>query len=75
MLLKIIIGILLFVVVYCLGSGMYYMVTDEAEHPEKMAKALTWRVALSLGIFILIMISYYMGWIVPHDVLMAQPGS
>jgi len=73
MLLKIIVGLLLVVVIYCLGSGLYFLVTTDAEHPEKMAKALTWRILLSFGVFALIMFSYFMGWIAPHSVLVAAP--
>jgi hypothetical protein len=35
---------------------------------KKMVKALTWRVILSLSIFVLLMISFMMGWIKPHPI-------
>jgi hypothetical protein len=37
-----------------------------AEHSRKMARALTIRVALSITLFLLIMIGWYTGLIAPH---------
>jgi hypothetical protein len=31
-----------------------------------MVKALTWRIGLSVGLFVLLMLAYYQGWISPH---------
>lgn len=55
----------LLVIFYCLGSGAYYLTRRSAE-PTKLAKALTWRISLSLGLFVLLFIAYLMGWIHPH---------
>jgi hypothetical protein len=62
---KIIIGLLLLIIIYCLGSAMYFMLSGKS-HPTSMAKALTWRVILSLCVFLLLMIGFYLGWLTPH---------
>jgi hypothetical protein len=31
----------------------------------KMVKALTWRISLSVGLFVLLIVAYYEGWITP----------
>lgn len=64
---KIVILLLLAVVLYCLGSAMFYMVSSK-KNPQKMAKALAWRIGISLGVFLLLLVSFLMGWIVPHGV-------
>jgi hypothetical protein len=31
-----------------------------------MVKALTWRIGLSVGLFVLLIVGYYLGWITPQ---------
>lgn len=72
MLLKILILILLAVILFCLGSAAYYLVSQK-DRGEKMAKALTWRIGLSLTVFILLMLAFLFGWIRPHDFFVTLP--
>ena len=65
MLIKFVIFALLVVVLYCLGSALYFMLKGKSDGTQ-MAKALTWRISLSLLVFILLLISFLMGWIHPH---------
>jgi len=67
MLVRIAIYVMLLIIVYCLGSALYYMLSKRSS-PTSMAKALTWRIVLSLLVFIGLMISFAMGWIQPHGV-------
>ena len=48
---KIIVIILLLVILYCLGSALYFMLGRREKDLEKMAKALTWRIGLSVLVF------------------------
>jgi hypothetical protein len=64
---KIIILIFLLLIVYCLGSALFYMLSPK-KAPETMAKALTWRIALSLTLFVLLLLGFYLGWVQPHGV-------
>lgn len=68
MLLKIGVIVLLFIVIYCLGSGLYYLVR-EGQGSRNLAKALTWRISLSLFVFMLLFVGYFFGWITPHALL------
>lgn len=67
MLIKLAVIFLVFVIIYCLGSALYFMLSRK-QTEKKMVKALTWRVVLSLSIFILLMISFMMGWLHPHPI-------
>ncbi|OGT64942.1 MAG: hypothetical protein A3J38_05165 [Gammaproteobacteria bacterium RIFCSPHIGHO2_12_FULL_45_9] len=64
-----IIVLLLFaIILYCLGSGAYHLIVHKKGHSEKLAKALTWRISLSIALFLLIILSYFLGWAHPHGV-------
>ncbi len=34
-----------------------------------MVKALAWRIALSVGLFVLLIVAYYSGWIDPQRIV------
>jgi hypothetical protein len=66
-----ILGVLVAIVV-SLGSALVHLSRGDAGDSRKMARALTVRIALSLALFALLMIAWYVGLISPHDV---QPGT
>jgi len=70
MLLKLLVIALVFLIIYCLGSAMVFML--RRDQPERMARALTWRIALSVGVFIFLFIAFFMGWISPHGIVPPQ---
>jgi hypothetical protein len=65
----VVIGVLI-AIVASMGSALIYLVRGRADKDDskKMARSLTIRVGLSLGLFVLLMIAWYMGIIQPHDV-------
>ena len=65
MIFKIIIVALLLVVIFSLGQALFYLVRDESKS-DKMLKSLTWRIGLSVFIFILLLIGQATGLIQPH---------
>lgn len=67
MIMKIIVLLLLATIIYCLGSAVFFMMRDKGGS-RSMVKALTWRISLSLILFILLLIAYIMGWITPHPI-------
>jgi hypothetical protein len=67
MLVKTIVLIALALIIYCLGSGLFHLVREE-DHGKKVVKALTWRISLSIALFLFLMLAFYMGWITPHHV-------
>ncbi|HKE97143.1 MAG TPA: twin transmembrane helix small protein [Povalibacter sp.] len=64
---KLFILVCLIGIVISLGSGMYHLMTDKGDS-KKMVKALTVRVALSVGLFILLLIAWSQGLIEPHAI-------
>jgi hypothetical protein len=64
---KMLILVLLGAIVVSLGKAMFHM-SSGPDHPERVVRALTLRISLSLGLFALIMIVWYLGGISPHGV-------
>ncbi|HEX2549131.1 MAG TPA: twin transmembrane helix small protein [Gammaproteobacteria bacterium] len=67
MLIKVIIVIFLLLILYSLGSALYYLVSKR-NNSIRVVEALTWRIALSLTLFILLFLAYWLGWITPHQI-------
>jgi len=62
---KIIVLILLAIVLIALGSALYHLVSNKGDS-DKLLKSLTWRIGLSVFIFILLFIGQAIGLITPH---------
>jgi hypothetical protein len=56
---------LLFVVIFSLGQALFFLIKDESKS-DRMMKSLTWRIGLSVFIFVLLLIGQAMGLIQPH---------
>ena len=67
MVFKIVILSLLFVVLISLGSALVAMARGDKS--DRMLKSLTWRISLSVFIFILLLIGQATGLITPHGLL------
>ncbi len=63
MLFKVIVIGMLILICYSLFSALYYMMKGEKHNP-KMVKSLTWRVALSITLFLILLLGLYTGVIV-----------
>jgi uncharacterized BrkB/YihY/UPF0761 family membrane protein len=61
----IVIGALL-LIVGALFSALVFLYKDKGEG-ERTIRALTWRIGLSLGLFLLLMAGYYLGLISPNS--------
>tara|TARA_R110000868_G_scaffold88213_1_gene246003 strand:+ start:459 stop:680 length:222 start_codon:yes stop_codon:yes gene_type:complete len=55
-------------ILYSLGSALYYLVRDPAQST-RAVKALTWRISISLVLFVLLMVAFSLGWITPHSII------
>jgi hypothetical protein len=64
---KILILGVLFAIVVSLGSALFHLSRGKGD-PQKMVRALTVRVGLSVVLFILLMLAWYNGLISPHGV-------
>ena len=59
---KIVILILLLAVLVSLFSGLYFVYKDKGQS-NRAVVSLTIRITLSLLVFVILMVSYYFGWI------------
>ena len=61
---KFVIYVLLAAIVISLGTGLFYLRREDADSP-KVLRALQVRVALSLVLVLVLVASYFFGWINP----------
>jgi succinate dehydrogenase/fumarate reductase cytochrome b subunit len=61
-----IIGVLI-AILWNLGAGLYYMLVDKGK-TKRTVHALTWRIGLSVGLILFVVLAIYMGWIEPHGI-------
>ena len=66
---RLIVLVALAAIVVSLGSALYHLSRGTQQDSAKMARALTVRIALSIALFVLIMIAWYAGLITPHGVI------
>ncbi|HRX69794.1 MAG: twin transmembrane helix small protein [Candidatus Competibacteraceae bacterium] len=71
MLIKIIVAVMLLLILASLGSGLFFLIRDGGHNP-RTVKALTVRIALSVALFILLMVAYATGLITPHGVMQRE---
>ena len=64
-LIKVAIIVVLVAIVASLGTALYHLTTDGG-NSKKMVRSLTVRVALSVALFLLLMIAWRLGLIQPH---------
>ncbi len=65
MLFKSLVVLLLLIILSTLFSGLYFLIRDKGQST-RTVKSLTWRIGLSLALFILLLIGAATGWIQPH---------
>jgi len=59
--------VILIAIVASLGSALFHLARGKGDS-NKMVRALTVRIGLSVVLFVLLMIAWYAGLISPHDV-------
>ncbi len=55
----------LLAIFFSLGSALYYLMRDQGKS-DRIVKALSWRIGLSLLLFVLLFIAFALGWITPR---------
>lgn len=65
MLAKVIILTVMVCIVLALVSGLVFLVRDEGK-TKRSVKALSWRIGLSLALFLFLLLAYHLNWITPH---------
>ena len=66
MLIKVIVVLMLLLILSALGFGLVSLIQDKGRS-DRTVKALTWRIALSLALFFLLLIGFALGLIKPHS--------
>ena len=64
---KLIIILFLLAILYNLGAGLYYMLSDKGQS-DRTVNALTRRIGLSVLLFVLLLLGMWAGVITPHGV-------
>lgn len=59
--------IILLAIIISLGSALRYLVSDDGK-TDRVVRALTWRIGMSVGLFVLLMVAWYFGLIQPHGI-------
>ena len=64
---KTLVVILIIAIIIVLGSGLVFLVKDGSKD-RRLVRSLTLRIGLSVVVFLLLFIGYYLGLIQPHGV-------
>jgi len=64
---RILVGVVMLGIVFSLGSALLHLMTDKGES-KKMVRALTIRVGLSVGLFLLLMAAWAAGLVQPFGI-------
>jgi F0F1-type ATP synthase membrane subunit a len=65
---KILVIAILFFIVLSLSGGLFFLITDKKKNSKRMVTSLSFRVGLSLLLFLLLFYGFYSGLIRPHGV-------
>ena len=71
---KIIVLVVFIGIVVSLASGLFYLVNDKGDS-RRTLRALTWRVGLSVGLFLFLMALVGLGVIQPHGLYPQAPSN
>ena len=66
MLMKIFIILFLLTILYSLASSFFFLVRDKGQG-DRTVKRLTWRIGLSLVLFVMLWAAHLLGWIEPNS--------
>jgi len=62
---KYLIVLMLLLVLISLGKALYHLSHGSGDS-KAVVRSLSWRIGLSVGLFVLLMLAYYQGWIRPN---------
>ncbi len=72
MIMKILIIAVMLAILFSLFRGLYFLATGKQDS-KKTVNSLSWRIGLSITLFLLILIGIYMGWLEPHGLPIVKP--
>jgi hypothetical protein len=71
---KFLVILFLLVIIYSLASSFWFLVRDKGKG-DRTVRRLTWRIGLSLLLFLFLWFAYQMGWIEPNSGPVRIPGA
>lgn len=60
--------LILALILISLGKALFHLSSSKSGDSRKLVKALTWRIGLSVLLFVLLLVAYTQGWIEPQRV-------
>ncbi|MDT8319424.1 MAG: twin transmembrane helix small protein [Xanthomonadales bacterium] len=66
MAIKIVVILFIIAIIYSLASAMFTLVRDKGEG-DRTVRRLSWRIGLSILLFIFLWVAYQLGWIEPNS--------
>ncbi len=72
MLFKIMIALAMLAILFSLFRALFFLATGTSDS-KKSVNNLSWRIGLSIALFILIVAGIFMGWIEPHGLPNVKP--
>lgn len=67
MFIKVILVVLLLGMLVALFRGLFFLGKDQQDS-KRTVRALSWRVGIAVAVIVLLIVSFAMGWIVPHGI-------
>lgn len=65
---KLLVALVFIAILFALGSAMFQLLNPKSADRKGMAKSLTWRIGLSIVLFLFLLLAHQFGWITPHGV-------
>ncbi len=62
---KYLVVFILILILISLGKALFHLSSTKSDDGQKMVKALSWRIGLSVLLFVLLLLAYSQGWIQP----------
>ena len=72
MTIKILVALFVLLILYSLGSSLIFLVRDQGKS-NRTVKRLTWRIGLSLVLFLMLWGAHHLGWIKPNTGAVVLP--
>ena len=63
---KLIVVLAFLAIIVSLGTALYGLVRGGGGSDTTTVRALTWRIGLSIALFLFILFAWRMGWVTPH---------
>jgi hypothetical protein len=65
---KYLVIMILVLIIISLGKALFHLSSSKPGDSGKMVKALAWRIALSVFLFVLLLVAYSQGWVQPQQI-------